>query len=299
MTIKIADKAINSTYQDKTGTTSGTGTGAKFDITKENGVYTVSLDSATASAGTGYAAGDTITILGSALGGADGANNVIVTVATVGASGKIATIGAVGTGRVGDGVIDVMIDISGTTGVDTYTINGDSTDYTVTRTDGDIVVDSTLATNVEFTLTDHERVVFDDKAIAFDLVDGKAGFVYSLLGAGLGVTDISEEFMGAGIYLKDLGWSDKQIAQALLNTTVYKEDAGGVSNETFVKHVWKNIFGTDATLAQVTEVTNIMQTNGYDQADILLVAANHDTFQTTIDLVGLETTGVDYIPYAG
>ena len=299
MTIKIADKAINSTYQDKTGTTSGTGTGAKFDITKENGIYTVSLDSATASAGTGYAAGDTITILGSALGGADGANNVIVTVATVGAGGKIATIGAVGTGRVGDGVIDVMIDVAGTAGVDTYTINGDSTDYAVTRTDGDIVVDSTLATNVEFTLTDHERVVFDDKAIAFDLVDGKAGFVYSLLGAGLGVTDISEEFMGAGIYLKDLGWSDKQIAQALLNTTVYKEDAGGVSNETFVKHVWKNIFGTDATLAQVTEVTNIMQTNGYDQADILLVAANHDTFQTTIDLVGLETTGVDYIPYAG
>ena len=39
-TITIKDKAINATYQDKTGTTSGTGTGAKFDITKENGVYT-------------------------------------------------------------------------------------------------------------------------------------------------------------------------------------------------------------------------------------------------------------------
>lgn len=297
-TIKIADKAINTTYQDKTGTTSGTGTGAKFDITKENGVYTVSLDSAVASAGSGYAAGDTITILGSALGGVDVTNNVIVTVATVGAGGKIATIGAVGTGRVGDGVVDVEVDVTGTAGIDTYVMNGDSTEYTFAYDDETgINLSSNLVSNFNFVLEDHERVVFDDKAIAFDLVDGKAGFVYSLLGAGLGVSDIDAEFMGAGIYLKDLGWTDKQVAQALLNTQVYKEDAGGVSDETFVKHVWKNIFGTDATLANVTEVTNIMHTYGYDQADILLVAANHATFQTTIDLVGLQTAGVEYTPY--
>lgn len=296
-TITIKDKAINATYQDKTGTTSGTGTGAKFDITKENGVYTVSLDSAVASAGTGYAAGDTITILGSVLGGVNVTNNVIITVATVGAGGAIATIGAVGTGRVGDGTIDVQVDVTGTSAVDTYTIAGNKTDYTITKNENDITLDSTLATNVEFKLADHERVTFDDTSVAFDLVDGDAGFVYSLLGAALGVSDISDEFMGAGIYLKDLGWTDKQVAQALLNTTEYKTDAGGVSDETFVKHVWKNIFGVDATLAQVTEVTGIMSTYGYDQADILLVAANHETFQTTINLVGLETTGVDFTPY--
>jgi hypothetical protein len=295
--ITIADKAINTTYQDKTGTTSGAGTGAKFDITKENGVYTVSLDSATASAGTGYAAGDTITILGSQLGGVNGANNVIVTVATVGAGGKIATIGAVGTGRVGDGTVDISVDVSGTAGIDAYTINGDSTDYSVTNTDGDITVTSGLVSNLSFNLADHERVVFDDKAVAFD-VEGDAGFVYSLLGAALGTDDITEEFEGAGIWLKEHNYTNKQIAQILLNTSVYKEDAGGVSDETFVKHVWKNIFGTDATLAQVTEVTGIMHTYGYDQADILLVAANNETFQNTINLVGM-TNGIDYIPYAG
>lgn len=295
-TITIKDKAINTTYQDKTGTTSGTGTGAKFDVTKTDGVYTVALDSAVASAGTGYVAGDTITILGTALGGTV-ANNLIVTVATVGAGGAIATFGAVGTGRTGDGVVDVEVTVTGTDAIDTYTLAGDSTDYTVTYdADAGITVASDLVSNFTFDLQDHERVVFDDKAIAFDLVDGDAGFVYSLLGAGLGVSDIGAEFMGAGIYLKDLGWTDKQVAQALLNTTVYKEDAGGVSNETFVKHVWKNIFGVDATLADVTEVTGIMDTYGYDQADILLIAANHETFQTTIDLVGM-TNGVEYTPY--
>lgn len=294
-TITIADKAINTTYQDKTGTTSGTGTGAKFDITKENGVYTVSLDSAVASAGSGYAAGDTITILGSQLGGVDGANNVIVTVATVAAGGKIATIGAVGTGRIGDGSIDVEVDVTGTSGVDTYTVAGKSTDFTITKNAHDITLGSTLATNVEFKLADHERVVFSDKAIAFDTT-GVAGTVYSLIGAGLGTADITKEFMGAGIYLKELGWTDVQIAQALLNTDVYKQDAGGVSNETFIKHVYNNVFGHQATLAEVTDLVNYMDVNHVTQAQVLVAAANRTEFQTTINLVGM-THGIDYTPY--
>lgn len=295
-TIKIADKAINTTYQDKTGTTSGTGTGAKFDITKENGVYTVSLDSAVASAGSGYTAGDTITILGSQLGGVDGVNNVIVTVATVAAGGKIATIGAVGTGRIGDGVVDVEIDVTGTAGVDTYTVTGKKAEYTVTNADGDVTLASNLVSNFAFNLADHERVVFSDTAVAFDTT-GAAGTVYSLLGAGLGVSDISKEYMGAGIYLKELGWTDVQIAQALLNTDVYKEDAGGVSNETFIKHVYANVFGHNATLTEVADLVAYMDTNHLTQAQVLVAAANRSEFQTTIDLVGMQTTGIEYTPY--
>jgi hypothetical protein len=295
-TITIADKAINTTYQDKTGTTSGTGTGAKFDITKDNGVYTVSLDSAIASAGSGYVAGDTITILGSQLGGVDGANNVIVTVATVAAGGKIATIGSVGTGRAGDGTVDIVVDVTGSEGIDTYTVAGNSADFTIANDEGDITLSSTLATNVEFNLADHERVVFVDKAVAFDTT-GIAGTIYSLIGAGLGVSDITEEYIGAGIYLKEAGWSDVQIAQALLNTTVYKEDAGGVSNETFIKHVYNNVYGQQATLTDVTNLVNYMEANKLSQAEILVAASNLENFQTTIDLVGMQTTGIDYIPY--
>jgi len=297
-TITIADKAINAVYQDKTGTTSGTGTGAKFDVTKTNGVYTVVLDSALASAGTGYAAGDTITLLGTGLGGTV-ANNLIITVATVGAGGAIATFGSVGTGRVGDGVVDIVVDVNGSDSVDTYTFVGDSTDFSVSRDvdTGDVTVISGLATNVTFNLEDHERVVFDDKAIAFDTT-GDAGTIYSLLGAGLGVADISEEFMGAGIYLKQQGLSDVEIAQALLNTDVYKTDAGGVSNETFIKHVYNNVFGQQATLTQVADLVAYMDVNDLSQAEILVAAANLEAFQDTIDLVGM-VNGIDYIPFVG
>ena len=293
-TITIKDKAVNTTYQNVTGLTGGTGDGAKFDVTKTNGVYSVVLDELAASAGTGYAAGDTITLAGTALGGTV-ANNLIVTVATVGAAGKIATFGVIGTGRVGDGTVDVTVDVTGTAGVDTYTIGGASTEYTVTKTTGKIELDSTLATNVEFNLADHERVVFTDKAIAYDAT-GRAGDVYALLAAALGTADVTKAYTGVGIRLADSGWTNKELATALLATDVYKTDAGGVSNETFIKHVYKNVYGTEATLTQVTDYTSWMTNSKLSQADVLVAASELAAFETTIGLVGLATTGIEYTP---
>jgi hypothetical protein len=293
-TIKIADKAINTTYQDKTGTTSGSGTGAKFDVTKTDGVYSVVLDSVAASAGAGYVAGDTITIAGTGLGGTS-TNNLIVTVATVGTGGKIATFGAVGTGQVGDGTVDVQVDVTGTTGVDTYTVGGTSTEFTIAKTDDKIALTSTLATNVNITLADHERVVFSDKAIAYDAA-GRAGDVYALLAAALGTADVTKAYTGIGIKLADGGWTNKELATALLATDVYKTDAGGVSNETFIKHVYKNVMGTNATLAEVTVYTTWMTSNNYTQADVLVMASELAAFETAIGLVGLATTGIEYTP---
>jgi hypothetical protein len=293
-TITIKDKAVNATYQNVTGLTGGSGDGAAFDVTKTNGVYSVVLDSLAASAGTGYVAGDTITLAGTALGGTS-TNNLIVTVATVGTLGKVATFGVVGTGRVGDGTVDVTVDVTGTTGVDTYTMGGASTEYTITKTTDKVTLASTLVSNMEFNLADHERVVFTDKAIAYDAA-GRAGDVYALLAAALGTADVTKAYTGIGVYLADAGWTNKQLAEALLATDTYKTDAGGVSNETFIKHVYKNVMGTTATLADVTALTNWMTTNNYSQADVLVTASELAAFETTIGLVGLATTGIEYTP---
>ena len=73
--ITVTDKAVNATYQNVTGVIggSGVGTGAEFDVVKTNGAYGVTLDQA----GTGYVAGDTVTIAGTNLGGAAPANILI------------------------------------------------------------------------------------------------------------------------------------------------------------------------------------------------------------------------------
>jgi len=294
-TITIKDKPVNTTYQNVTGLTGGSGDGAAFDVTKTNGVYSVVLDSLAASAGTGYVAGDTITLAGTALGGTS-TNNLIVTVATVGTLGKVATFGVVGTGRIGDGTVDVQVDVTGTTGIDTYTAGGASTEFTVTKTATEVKLASTLVSNLEIKLADHERVVFTNKAIAYDAA-GRAGDVYALLAAALGTADITNAYKGIGIHLADAGWTNKELATALLATDTYKTDAGGVSNETFIKHVYKNVFGTDATLAQVTEYTAWMTNSNLSQADVLVAASELAAFETTIGLVGLATTGIEYTPF--
>jgi len=280
-TITIKDKPVNATYQNITGLTGGAGVEAAFDVTKTNGVYSVVLDSLAASAGRGYVAGDTITLAGTALGGTV-ANNLIVTVATVGTLGKVATFGVVGTGRAGDGTVDVVVDVTGTAGVDTYAAK--------------VTLASTLVSNMEFNLADHERVVFTDKAIAYDAA-GRAGDVYALLAAALGTTDVTNAYKGIGIYLADAGWTNKELATALLATDTYKTDAGGVSNETFIKHVYKNVFGADATLTQVTDYTAWMTGSNLSQADVLVAASELAAFETTIGLVGLATTGIEYTPF--
>ena len=294
-TITIKDKPVNATYQNITGLTGGAGVEAAFDVTKTNGTYSVVLDSLAASAGRGYLAGDTITLAGTALGGTV-ANNLIVTVATVGTLGKIATFGVVGTGRVGDGTVDVVVDVTGTTGIDTYTTGGASTEFTTTKTADNVKLASTLVSNMEFNLANHERVVFTDKAIAYDAT-GRAGDVYALLAAALGTADVTKAYVGIGIHLADAGWTNKQLAEALLATDTYKADAGGVSNETFIKHVYKNVYGTNASLADVTALTTWMTTNNYSQADVLVAASELAAFETTIGLVGLATTGIEYTPF--
>ena len=301
MTVKITvtDKAVNATYQNVTGVIggSGVGTGAEFDVVKTNGVYGVTLDQA----GTGYVAGDTVTIAGTNLGGAAPANNLIVTVGTVGLGGKIATFGTVGTGRKGDGNIDILVDVDGTAGIDEYTFTGNSTDYTLSYTNGDIIATSDLATNLTFTLNDHERVTFDDKHLAFDVAaDTDLGKILALMTAALGDGDVTSEYIGAGMYLREqLGWSIKDIAAKILTSDEYLDDAGDAKNATFAKHVWKNTFGVDGTYDQINAVVEVIEKHGYSQADVLMVAANRPELLTQIDFVGIQTTGLEYTPFGG
>lgn len=303
MTVKITvtDKAVNSTYQNVSGVIGGggAGTGAEFDVVKTNGVYGVTLDSA--HQGSGYVAGDTITIAGTNLGGAAPANNLIVTVGTVGLGGKIATFGTVGTGRKGDGNIDILVDVDGTAGIDSYTFTGDSTDYTLSYDDGDITATSDLATNLTFTLKDHERVTFDDKHLAFDFeADSDLGKIYALMAAAVGEDDVTAEYVGAGMYLREnLGWSIEDIAAKILTSDEYKADAGGTSNVVFAKHVWENTFGRTGTYDEIAMVVEVIEKHGYSQADVLMVAANRPELLTQIDFVGIQSAGLEYVPYGG
>jgi hypothetical protein len=313
ITVTIGELPINATYTAVTGATGGSGTGAKFDVTKTNGVYTTVVE--TANLGTGYAVGDTITIPGTSLGGSAPANNDIVTVATIATGGKISTFGTVGTGAMGNGTINTVIDVTGTAGIDTYTFGDKSANFTVVNdlTNKAIVVTSALATQVSFKLENHERVVFTDKATAFDLT-GHAGDVYALLKAGFGSTIVPNNaplntvsfntFEGLGIKLEDAGQTSAQIAQAIVSSSVFTTVAGGSDFASFVNQVYTNVVGTAPTPAQALPYVTQLATGATTEAALLAAAAHITSFQQTIGLVGiapattgvLAGSGIDYIP---
>ena len=72
---------------------SGSGTSATFNVTRDGGTYTVAISAA----GSGYAAGETITIVGTQLGGATTANDATITISTVDGSGAITAATIAGT----------------------------------------------------------------------------------------------------------------------------------------------------------------------------------------------------------
>ena len=68
---------ISTTYNGVTGTTNGSGLSASFDVVVDAGISTnVNLDTD----GNGYSIGDTITILGTDIGGSSPENDIIITV---------------------------------------------------------------------------------------------------------------------------------------------------------------------------------------------------------------------------
>ena len=298
-TVTIGQVPINTTYSLVTGTTNGAGTGAKFNVTKTNGVYTTVIDPS--NLGTGYAVGDIVTIPGASLGGS-AANFDIVTVSSIATGGKISTFGTVGTGQVGNGTNYTVIKVDGTTGVDTYPILGKSTDFTVTNdlTNKNITVASLLDITASFKLADHERVVFSDKATAFDIT-GNAGEVYALLKASFGGT-VNKTYQGLGIALEDAGTTSLGISDLIVNSAPFK--ALATDNTNFVNLVYTNVMGTAPTIAQALPFINALAAGTSTQAQLLNTAAHLSTFQQTLGLIGvapattgiLATSGIDYIP---
>ena len=301
-TVTIGQTPVNATYTGATGTTSGTGTGAKFDVTKINGVYTTVVQAA--NLGTGYALGDTVTIPGTSLGGTAPVNNDVIIVTALGAAGAIKTFATAGVGAIGNGTINTVINVTPDTvaAVNTYVIGDKSSNFTVVNdtTNNVIRETSVLNTTVSFNLNNYQRVIYTDKATAFD-ISGKAGDVYSLLKAGFGGT-VNTTYEGLGIKLEDAGTTSAQIAQAIVTSAPFLTANPDIP--TFVNNLYTNVMGVAPTPTQASPYITALVTGGTTMGSLLNAAAHLVTFQTTIGIIGvapattgvLAGNGIDYIP---
>jgi len=89
----INNVAVSYTNPAQSGYSGTTGSGATFDVTRSNGSYSVAITSA----GSNFVASETITIVGTELGGATTANDATITINTVDGSGGITAATITGT----------------------------------------------------------------------------------------------------------------------------------------------------------------------------------------------------------
>ena len=209
-------------------------------------------------------------------------------------------VGVGGDGWVGDGDLDILVEATGTSAPhEALSVNATKSQFTVTKgTNGTFVFVPNNVDDNMITTKDVERVVFTDKGLALD-VNGPAGELYALLSAALGQPDVNAGLMGVGLALQDTGMTDVQLAEVLLNSSLYKADALGTSNETFVKHVYTNVTGSAISLADLTLFTGWLDRKEITQAQLLDAASNLTTFRdaTHINLVGMVDTGIEYTPF--
>ena len=133
-------------YTAVSGTTGGSGVDATFSVNNTHGVYSVVL----INGGDFYAVNDTITILGTSVGGTTTANDIVITVTAIDGvgTGPITSITYAGTGAISYGPFALNDELYTATNIFSFAIKVNGSLYRP-FIDYDIVADSTLAT-IEF-----------------------------------------------------------------------------------------------------------------------------------------------------
>ncbi len=172
----------------------------------------------------------------------------------------------------------------GGSGIDTVTYSGTKANYTLSQSGTDYVISrGTAETDL---LLNIERLKFLDTRLAIDLEDGEAANnTVRMLGAAFGNSSISDEVLvGVGLYLFDNGWTMDQVAELVVELDNFKL----LDNRAFAQTLCTNIGFNDVDFAEQ------MLDLGVERSDLLRAAAEYYTNEESINLVGLQQTGVEY-----
>ena len=166
------------------------------------------------------------------------------------------------------------------------TISQNATGYAVVGPEG-----SDIVANVE-------RLQFAETKVSLDLGTGDpGGMTVRLIGAAFDRANIVPPLVGTGIRLFDQGHAFLEVAQMAINTDLFLSLAGSRSNADFVNAVYRNVVGTLPAPEVRDSFVRLLQGSGgtMSQADLLALAAYTPENAANINLVGLQTSGVDFV----
>lgn len=185
-------------------------------------------------------------------------------------------------------------------GTDRWILHGPRSHYAVTALAGGrwSLTDSVPGRDGDDTLVDVERLVFTDRALALDLQkDEPAGRASLLLGVALGPQALGNmALVGALVAYFDGGPSLVQAAQLLVDSGVLAQWAGGADNASFVHYIYQNAVGTPPSEATQAALAGYLDGGLLSRAEMFRIVAESPVHQQHIDLVGLQTRGLEYTP---
>ena len=277
------------TFTGVTGATSLAGANATFDITNTNGTYTAAINAA----GTGFKVNETVTVLGTNLGGATTANDATVTVTSVGSSAVTYT-NPTQSGYSG----------SGTSA--TFDVTKTGTTYTVAIT----AAGSGFSASETITIVGTQlngATTANDATITITTVDGSGGITgATIAGTGLAegpVTGVSVAGTGAafgtitkGMLVTGTGITgDVTVKTVTSQTSIILDTAVSLADDavlSFVTNIKAGMFVTGTGISGTVKVASLSNQN-----NIVLDSAQSISDNTVLTFGTFHSTQVDKTLY--
>ena len=141
------------------------------------------------------------------------------------------------------------------------------------------------------TLRNVERIKFNDTYIALDL-DGNAGKTVKLLAAVLGKVSVTNrEYVGAGLHALDNGMSYEVLMKAAMDVVFGSNPTGAA----VVGALYENLVGSPAPQSILDEYGALLDSGSMTATELGIAVADHSLNATNIDLIGLSSSGVEYL----
>lgn len=140
------------------------------------------------------------------------------------------------------------------------------------------------------TLVNVSRIKFSDTSIAYDL-NGNAGEAAKIIGAVFGAAAIQAhpDYVGIGLNALDNGMSMAQLSSLAL------QFAGESSAAAAITLLYTNIMGSAPQNATVNTFLALMQNNNISIGQLAVLAEGSSYNANSINLTGLQHTGIHYI----
>jgi len=179
--------------------------------------------------------------------------------------------------------------INGGGGIDTALFSGLRAGYSINvGSNGALSVQGADGND---SLSSIERLRFQDTSLAYDLA-GNAGTVAKILGAVFGPAALAiKDYVGIGLQYTDGGMGQSELMTLALGARL----GSNPSNAAVVDLLYSNLFGVLPPAADQANFVGLIQNGTYTQASLGLTAADLGQNLTNIGLVGLASTGLEFV----